>query len=319
MKSNYPKNPDLRQFLNAIDDNDLKSFNFLLLHGSLTTFDICSAVFKASGLGHVQIVELLIAYGAEINHIFGLGTALTEAVENNQIEIIDILLKAGADCSLPLSGKVYPPLFIAAENGNLEIVKLLVDSGANVNQVRGDEYPLETAAAYGQEEVFNYLYPLTNPELHQEALDLLPEGIRMREIEEAADPLVIDLTSAVVDENIEKVQQILAAGADVNGFDDIGSTALFMAVRKQSVELVKLLIEAGANPNQSHLDCGKTPLMVTYGWWRESAVQICSLLLEAGADVNAKDNSGNTALSIAKEAGHKNIIQMLKEAGATDN
>ena len=195
------------------------------------------------------------------------------------------------------------------------------------------------------------------------AEDLLPEGIRMREIEEAADPFVNDLTSAIVDENLEEVRQILAAGTDVNGFDDIGTTALFMAVRSQSVELVQLLLEAGANPNQSDLEDGKTPLMITHGWWRESAVKICSLLLEAGADVNArdgdkgktvlmhnvgipsksdelfkencrkivkallesgadvnaKDNHGNTALTIARKEGHKDIIQMLKEAGAKEN
>jgi len=39
---------------------------------------------------------------------------------------------------------------------------------------------------------------------------------------------------------------------------------------------------------------------------------------EAGADVNAQDNERKTALMIASEAGHAEIVQMLIEAGAKE-
>jgi len=89
----------------------------------------------------------------------------------------------------------------------------------------------------------------------------------------------------------EKVHALLAKGADVNARDNDGSTALMAAV--------------------------------TYGH-----IDIVHALLAKGADVNAKDNAGDTALMAAKRGGtalmaakregHKEIVRMLKEAGAKE-
>jgi len=42
------------------------------------------------------------------------------------------------------------------------------------------------------------------------------------------------------------------------------------------------------------------------------------VLLEAGADIHAKDKDGKTALMIAEERGHSEIVELLKQAGATE-
>ena len=40
--------------------------------------------------------------------------------------------------------------------------------------------------------------------------------------------------------------------------------------------------------------------------------------MESGADVNIKNNDGTTVLTIAKEAGHTRIVNLLKDAGAEE-
>jgi len=42
------------------------------------------------------------------------------------------------------------------------------------------------------------------------------------------------------------------------------------------------------------------------------------LLLENGADVKARDFEGRTALKLAEDNGHKEVVEMLKEYGASD-
>jgi ankyrin repeat protein len=44
--------------------------------------------------------------------------------------------------------------------------------------------------------------------------------------------------------------------------------------------------------------------------------EIVKMLLRAGADVNMKAVEGETALSVAKEEGHSEVVQLLKAAGA---
>ncbi|MBZ8182743.1 ankyrin repeat domain-containing protein [Oscillatoria salina] len=354
--------------IKAVRAKDVAKVRELIFNHQFSYFERMLAFVEAAEQGELEIVQLFINTGVDVNEEVPLlrSTALTQAASEGHVEVVNLLLQLGALPERPRRNpRDKPALMLAAQEGHLSIVKILVEAGANVNLIAGSDsdYALYSAASGGHEEIFNYLYPLTNPELRQAALDLLPEGIRMRTIEETADPLAIDLTTAVFNENLEEVRQILASGADVNRFNDMGTTALFFAVRKQSIELVQCLLEVGADPNKSNLDDGKTPLMITHGSWREQSVQICSLLLESGAnsnardvetgktvlmhnvgipasadelfkvncrrivqkilqhgaDVNAKDNDGNTALSIAKKAGNTEIIQLLKEAGAEEN
>ncbi len=63
---------------------------------------------------------------------------------------------------------------------------------------------------------------------------------------------------------------------------------------------------------------GVTPLFIASV---KSHTEVVKALLEAGADVNAKANAGDknyTPLSIAKQMGHARIIQLLKEYGAKE-
>lgn len=59
-----------------------------------------------------------------------------------------------------------------------------------------------------------------------------------------------------------------------------------------------------------------TALMIIVRYWKD--LSKVKMLLEAGTDINAVDNMGNTALSLAKKAGYTEIVQLLLDAGATE-
>ena len=81
------------------------------------------------------------------------------------------------------------------------------------------------------------------------------------------------------------------------------------------VDAIRLLIEAGANPNATNRT-GETPLMWTT---HHGHVVAAKMLLEAGADPNATDLKGETALMQAAFDGHEELAELLMEAGADPN
>jgi len=99
---------------------------------------------------------------------------------------------------------------------------------------------------------------------------------------------------------------------DINSCDKDGDTALMWASMYGHIEVVKLLLEAGADVNAKTID-GDTALKWASDYGH---TEIVKLLLEAGADVNAKDKWGNTALVKAIDSGYIKIVKLLKQYGA---
>jgi len=85
--------------------------------------------------------------------------------------------------------------------------------------------------------------------------------------------------------------------------------------RGGAVEAVKLLLAAKANPNEKFSDdedVGITPLILaTEG----NNLEIVRLLLEAGADPTAETRKGDTALKLAAEANNHEMVQLLFRSG----
>jgi ankyrin repeat protein len=57
------------------------------------------------------------------------------------------------------------------------------------------------------------------------------------------------LTDAVLRSDYEAMAQLVAAGADLNEFDDFTMTALLWAIMRGDITAVRMLLEAGADPN----------------------------------------------------------------------
>ena len=181
-------------------------------------------------------VKLLLDHGAQVNAKDEEGqTALMRAVDRNEAAVVDALLQAGADASaLNENGETL--LIRAASLGAVEIVKSLLACGADVNHT---------------DALGNTAYIVAYEKDHVAIQELLKSRRPATQATRNA-----FLRAAVAKKDSVKVGELLKAGADPNyeysiGHDhkDIKSTVLILAARVGDVEVVRILLDAGANPS----------------------------------------------------------------------
>ncbi|CAI8034965.1 Ankyrin homolog [Geodia barretti] len=125
---------------------------------------------------------------------------------------------------------------------------------------------------------------------------------------------VINLMQAVYSRDKEEVKSLLSKRADPNAFPlMIEFSPLMQASKVGTVEIARLLLNAGANPNLAN-DEGQTALIIasTHGH-----CDVAELLLEKGANPDMQNNDRWTALMAAVYSNHNNIALKVIEAGAT--
>jgi len=92
-------------------------------------------LFDASGRGHAEVVELLLAKGADPNKANKDGeTPLFDASGQGHVEVVELLLAKGADPNKE-DKDGWTPLFWACRYPHVEVVELLLKAGADVNQL----------------------------------------------------------------------------------------------------------------------------------------------------------------------------------------
>ena len=109
--------------------------------------------------------------------------------------------------------------------------------------------------------------------------------------------------------HLEVVQLLLEAGADQNAAGKNRATALLAAAQSGHSEVVQLLLQAGADKNAA-TQGGETALMAAS---ESDHLAVVQLLLEAGADRNAAVRYGATILMAAAEKGRLEVVQVLLE------
>jgi ankyrin repeat protein len=107
------------------------------------------------------------------------------------------------------------------------------------------------------------------------------------------------------------VRQLLDAGARVDIRTAGGKTALIQAARNGHVDIVRTLLDAGAEVDE-------TSDGVTALWWAAAtgATDLVTALLLAGADVRVRSPAGATALMIAERRGYHAIVEVLAAPSA---
>jgi len=121
------------------------------------------------------------------------------------------------------------------------------------------------------------------------------------------------LYRAAGDGNTAQVLALLDSGADVNGRTSDGSYALNRAAVFNQVEIMRLLLERGANPNVQNSE-GDTPLICATKYAGGQAATV-NALVSAGTNLAVKDKSGMTALDYAKAKDQQDAIALLEKSG----
>ncbi|MFC6021036.1 ankyrin repeat domain-containing protein [Plantactinospora solaniradicis] len=124
------------------------------------------------------------------------------------------------------------------------------------------------------------------------------------------------LAAALLREDARAVTALLRAGADPNATTSDGTTPLYTASVQGIAPIVRLLLTAGAAPdNESGHGAEGTPLTGAAAWGHTDVVRE---LLEYGADPNLREDHGTglSPLDWALRAGHRQTADLLLAAGA---
>lgn len=116
-----------------------------------------TALMIASANNHMEIVKLLLAYGANVNGGgWIVGYPLIEASREGHLEIAKLLLDKGADVNI-MSDEGFTALDAAIVKNQVEVVQLLLNKGANPNRYVAGATPLYDAAGYGYTKIVGLL------------------------------------------------------------------------------------------------------------------------------------------------------------------
>jgi putative CocE/NonD family hydrolase len=275
-----------------------------------------TALHIAARKGYREIVELLLASGADVNSRGPYNTTPAELAWHKYEDVFKLLVAKGADIS-PLhlavdTGKLSTvkgliqegadlnrrtpygttPLDIAARKGLKDIAELLIDNGAHVDaKDNWDWTPLHSAAERGQMDVVKVLVAKGAP------------------VDARDGDLFTPLHYALWEGHKDVARCLVEKGAEVD--TNMGeSTALHSAVHLKEEERVRNILAATViDINVKESDSGLTPLHLAAA---QGVRGIAELLLAKGAKVDQKDDEyAFTPLHYAARFGHKDIAELL--------
>jgi ankyrin repeat protein len=284
-----------------------------------------TALMWASARRHPQMMQFLISKGADVNarsidrdyqrHVTAEGrpknldsggfTPLLYAARENCLSCVKVLLDNKADINLQDPDGVSP-LLLATMNSNWDLAKQLIEAGADVN-----EWDM-----FGEAPLFTAIGLRNQVSGGHGSIDPLNETKG------------ITIVRLLLDRGANPNMPLFFKPANVRGSTNTrGSTPLIRAATNGDLEVMKLLLEKGADVNLIMADRQTAIMAVLAGRAPEpQALQMIQLLHDKGADFNVialvnhrEESRGGTALHYAVRKRYKEVIKKLAEYGIDMN
>ncbi|EUB59223.1 Tankyrase-1 [Echinococcus granulosus] len=253
----------------------------------------------AAGYNRLAVVEMLLKFGADV-HAKDKGglVPLHNACSYGHAKVAELLIQHGANVNVTDLWR-FTPLHEAAAKGKFDICRLLLKHGADPTRKNRDGHtPLDLV-----KDTDSLVYDLLRGDtavleaakrgnLAKIQRLITPENINCRD---TAGRNSTPLHLAAGYNNLEVVEFLLAAGADVNAQDKGGLIPLHNASSYGHVDVAALLIRHGTSVNAVD-KWGYTPLHEAA---QKGRTQLCSLLLAHGTNPMARNEEGQTPLDLA--------------------
>ncbi len=224
-------------------------------------------------------------------------TPLHIACLNENIEIVTLLVEAGADLKIKYHGET--PFALACRKGNVEIIKYLISQGENANEIMvGKVTPLHLISSSGNQEIVHYILE------------------RITNINAVTNRKRSALHYAVEDNNLEAAKVLIDNGIDMELLEEYKRSALSLACDRNKPEMAGLLLENGANIHST----GQGKVTPLHSACERGFIEVVRVLLQHQPNLHAKatlysmprnENLKETPIETAKRLGYDEIVGLL--------